>query len=374
MKNGNIFIVFLAIVSSCAKIEVYDETTTPETSVTPTTCRVSLKQATAFADLYSIRLLNAPLGESSEETKSPKERILDNIDCLVEDGDTLMYSFNYCDDGGFLLVGANYSYFPILAYNSVGSLYFDKIKKDNPVSGFLEEYKTRIKKGLLESNTASEYYERWKDLGKDDYEYEVIPYNSSDDIDTKARRGNSSGKSTIYPYTGMELRYWCQEGGYNYCAENNACIGCPAISIGMLMYDTHNRITGDMQYTNPCFGYYDALYDFSNVSYAPPVAYKLREIADSIPNYGWGIGPGYGSGASRANIETGLHKLGYVQASAQYYNFDVLYRNMRFTGYNYFGSQTVFNRGILLGDSALQHIWFCDGYYEQCYHVIKKFL
>ena len=64
-------------------------------------------------------------------------------------------------------------------------------------------------------------------------------------------------------------------------APNQACIGCPAISIGMLMYDTSQRLLGNSTSTTPYFYYYDKR-DLSAVTDYTDTARKLRQIADRI--------------------------------------------------------------------------------------------
>lgn len=340
---------------------------------------LSATQLEQFATLYAGVFQSIDSTNSVADTKASATKVLENVDVLVENGDTLMYAFNYRDNGGYIVIGADNSHFPILAHASTGSFRFSNIEKNNPINIFLECYKTDIKdRRNNETLLDSEFYDNWKDLGKEGYEYVVEICTPEEIQETKSRRTESSGKATVYPFTGMELSYWCQEGGYNYYAENNACIGCPAISIGMLMYDTASRITGNCQQTYPSFGYYYDAFDMSGYTTGTPTAQKLRQIADAIPNYNWGAYAGAESGAQIGDIVTGLHNLGYVNAVAMTYNFETLYNNLKFTGYNYFGELTTFNRGVLLyGRNPYTgggHIWFCDGYYEQSYTVTKKFL
>lgn len=127
-----------------------------------------------------------------------------------------------------------------------------------------------------------------------------------------------------------------------------------------------------MTTTKPQFLYSDK-YDITKRDGAD-LARRLRQIADSIPGYSYGIDA---SGASPNNITTGLHKLGYNQAQIVPYDFELLYTNLNFTRKGYFGDDLNCNRGLLIfgySPSNKGHIWFCDGYYEQSYTVRKKFL
>lgn len=369
-----LFAVALSLIS-CNKEE--PEPVVPETDVVSTGLTIS--QAEELANLF------APLLDSNvkpdaetrtEASNSPKT--LDYIDVYVENGDTLMYALNYANNAGYIVVGADNLAFPILSHSSRGTFNFAAIDENSPVNDFMEAYKETIRKGIAASDASSEFYDNWKDLGKDGYEYEIEICPMEECVETRSRREESSGKPTIYPLTGEELDYWCQEGGYNYYAENNALIGCPAIAIGMLMYDTSQRILGNSTPTSPSFSYYYDAFDIRSETTGTDTALKLRQIADAIPDYDWGESAGAASGALPADIVTGLRNLGYVNATLVDYNFETLYSNLTFKGYNYFGEETDFSRGVLLGAYAAYgnggHIWFCDGYYEQAYTVTKKFL
>ncbi|HCC51955.1 MAG TPA: hypothetical protein DEQ30_07790 [Porphyromonadaceae bacterium] len=98
-----------------------------------------------------------------------------------------------------------------------------------------------------------------------------------------------------------------------------------------------------------------------------------------MPNYNWGTSQDRPSGATPDDVLTGLRDIGFKKAQMVSYNFETLYNNLSFKGYNYFGQETTYYRGILVGAFANYpyvggHIWFCDGYYEQSYTVKKKLL
>lgn len=369
--------IVLASLNSCSKDRIQNETSL---EAGDTCVGLTISQATALADLFS-PLLEENLKEEAR-TKAAiheQEKVLDFIDVYVENGDTLMYAINYANNAGYVLIGADPSSFPILSHASQGTFRFNEINTNSPVVSFLEEYKKEIKNGISLADASSDLYDKWKDLGKEGYEYEIELCPIESMPLTKARRTYSSGKSTIYPFTGEELNYWCQEGGYNYYAENGACIGCPAIAIGMLMYDTSQRVLGNSTETSPSFQYYWDAFDIKNETTGTETARKLRMIADAIPNYQWGtVLNNFETSAFPDDIVIGLHNLGYINATKSNYNFETLYNNLKFSGYNYFGEATEFTRGVLLfgydpyGNGG--HIWFCDGYYEQAYTVKKKFL
>lgn len=103
---------------------------------------------------------------------------------------------------------------------------------------------------------------------------------------------------------------------------------------------------------------------------------RLKQIADYIPNYSWGYAEGVPSGANTNDILVGLKNLGYTKATMEPYDFDWVYKNISYAETDEDG--TGCQRGVLLGAGDINgnggHIWFCDGYYEQGYEVVKKFL
>lgn len=357
--------------------------------------QLGIEQAKAYAKLFATGFENndAPqedgqLTRSSNQTAT--DRTIHDVNFLVDGKDTLLYAVNYNNNQGFVILsGANNS-FPIVAHSSTGNIDLHNIPSDNPLTLTINSCKQKAKNALADSTAIhSAYYDEWKDLGKKGYEYEVeLSSDEPDSIITRGRRRESSGKASIYPYTGKELDYWCQEGGYNYYTPlhysklNNrseqCLIGCPAISIGMLMYDTSQRMLGNSMSTYPYFSYYDK-YDIKNKTVGTETAQKLRQIADNIPNYEWGIKEEGGTVATADDILTGLHRLGYKKAQYVSYDFERLYKNLSFKGRDYFGNETTYNRGVLIAAFLPYpyiggHIWFCDGYYEQSYTVKKKFL
>ena len=341
---------------------------------------LSIQQAKLYASLFSSYLDEKDIlpdsnGTTRAKTEVPKE--LDEIDCYVENGDTLLYAINYKNEGGYIIIATSNQSFPILAHSNRGSLKFNRIDEGSALNLFIDTYIRRVKDGHDSNFYSSEYYDNWKDLGKSGYEYEIILNNDEPIAQTRGRRQNSSGKTIIYPHTGKSLDAWCQRGGYNYYSPNQVCIGCPALSIGMLLFDTSQRVTGNFTKTFPSFDYNNDVSDISSYTTGTETAKKLRQIADSIPNYQWGTISYPESGAHPDDIVIGLRKLGYKNAKKVNYDFETLYNNLNFKGFNFLGEEATLNRGVLIGAFSQNgggHIWFCDGYYEQSYICRKKFL
>lgn len=375
MKRFLLFLLSSTFLFSCSDQEMVDSENLSQKKEIKTnpSVQLSLTQAKAYAGLFHKQLDE----KSSPTTRSSvyQEPSIQSVDFLIDGKDTLLYAVNYAGNNGYIILAGSNNSFPIIAHSSTGNIDIYNIEDNNPLSLVVKSYKSKIKKELSSTTTVpSDYFDEWKDLGKEGYDYEVEPTNNEPlpQAATRARRKNSSGKKSIYPYTGKDLDYWRQKDGYNYYADHQYPIGCPAIAIGMLMYDTSTRLSGNSQSTYPSFYYSDKVDIKSKTE--TNLARKLRQIADSIPEYDYESG---GSGASPDNILIGLHKLGYKKAQLVNYNFETLYKNLSFTGKNYFGKDAVFYRGILIEANRFDgkgHIWFCDGYYEQAYTVKKKFL
>ncbi|SEV99080.1 Peptidase C10 family protein [Prevotella aff. ruminicola Tc2-24] len=378
MKRFFYLVASLFLLYSCSEDQtdmVQNENLADE--VTFENSKLSLRQALSYASMFNPGMEKNDSPESLTRSVDPIAKVVSDVDFYIEDGDTLLYAVNYMNDEGYVLIAGDNSSFPILGHSNQGNLQFSDISDESPMAMFISAMKNRVKNNIHNgTSTETDYFDNWKDLGRSGYEYEITVNDNEPQAQTRGRK-SSSGKKSIYPYTGKDLDYWCQEGGYNMCAPNRACIGCPAISIGMLMYDTSQRMLGNVTPTYPSFNYTD-MRDLKNVTTVTETARKLRQIADSIPNYDWGKKKDAGSGAMPEDILTGLKKLGYKNARLASYDFETVYNNLSFTGINYFGNEATFYRGVLLGaisyDGYGGHIWFCDGYYEQSYTVTKKFL
>lgn len=384
MNKATAVLTMVAVLAaaSCSNDEMMEES--PKNTEATTFAKMNQSQAQIYASLFTATLSEDGTPMEYTQTRSTEDdgpnKEIDYVDYVLDGSDTLIYIFNYKDDKGFMIIGADNASFPILAHSNSGHIKMSEVNHNSSFYAMIEAYKVQIKDAIHNpSNLESEYYEEWKDLGAEGYEYEIEIANDEPVVNTGAMRGrrkSSSGKATITTQTGGELKYWEQRGGYNMCAPNQACIGCPAIAIGMLMYDTNNRINGNQQETYPRF-YASDSQDISDTTTVTSLAQRLRQIADSIPNYHWGSNMGAESGAQDWAILTGLHKLGYKNATLADYNFETLYQNLTFETMAY-GHEVSYKRGVLLcglGDyNQGGHIWFCDGYYEQSYKVKKKFL
>lgn len=337
--------------------------------------KLSQGQALAYAELFLPDMERASLPEQEARALTdapPKE--LSHFSYLIEGRDTLLYAINYKDDRGFILVAGDNSEFPILAHADRGVLDLEGITSEHPLSTKLEGYRRSIKARLKDpKRVETEYFQDWKDLGNPEYQYEITPTTSepTQEEGFRAMRRHSTGKDAIHPETGKALDTWSQGGNFRASAVNRYPIGCPAVAIGMLMYDTENRLWGKHQQTIPSFWGLSRASETNSLG--AEVSKLFRQIADSIPRYQWDT---EGSGAEPLDILIGLRKLGFKKAELKPYDFETLYNNLK-VELTYAGKSAKAHRGVLIGagwvrDPSLGHIWFCDGYYEQAYQITKK--
>lgn len=86
-------------------------------------------------------------------------KMISSSETIREDGQNLMYVFNY-QGGGFVIVGSTRNYYPILAYSDEGSF----ILQDDmgPVDVWLDETKVSIKNsGSLDNDTKAQMQNLW---------------------------------------------------------------------------------------------------------------------------------------------------------------------------------------------------------------------
>ncbi|OFR38781.1 hypothetical protein HMPREF2890_02450 [Porphyromonas sp. HMSC065F10] len=336
-------------------------------------------QAIAYVKLFGEEMTAASTPENKLRA-ADLDRQIGLVDYYVENNDTLLYAVNYRDKKGYVLLSSNNGGFPIIAHSDAGELRFSDIDEENPLWLVIMSEAERAKDQRENPDRANlDYYNDWKDIGNPDYQYEIEPTSEVPTSRLRAMRKHSTGKKAIHPYTGEKLVNWCQFGTFNTYAPNQAAIGCPALAIGMLLFDcAHRDLSKREQVMVPNIPYHAERATMDNED-GKRVSMALKQIADSIPNYRWGAGPGAESAANALDILEGLKKLGFRQAELHPYDFETLYQNMSYKDQIYGPTLFDVSRGVLIGANDLRdpskgHIWFCDGYYEQSFKVTKKFL
>ena len=122
-----------------------------------TSSRISQNEASKIADMF----MRSYAGRAMPLTKSAESNTkrVSSSATIREDGQDLMYVFNY-EDGGFVIVGSTRNYYPILAYSDKGS--FDLQDDMGPVDVWLDETKVSIKNSdSLDEATKAQMQTLW---------------------------------------------------------------------------------------------------------------------------------------------------------------------------------------------------------------------
>jgi len=239
--------------------------------------------------------------------------------------------------------------------------------EDSPMGQWIRGAKEMIAEEIQQGITdkTREGYQLWGNItGQNEgVEIEIALVSAADVTEpmTRARRRYSRNLQNIPASHWIANFRWGQGPGYNENAPlingRRALAGCPAVAIGLIanhwMFPTR-------------FNYF-AMPQVVTARTPNAVSIMFRDIADHIPGYIWGI---HASGATPANITTGLHNLGFRGARMRPYNFIIAYSEIRH------------RRPILLagyevdrwGNLHSGHIWNADGYWEIVWQVTQRFL
>ena len=118
---------------------------------------VSRTEANNIADFF----FRSNSGNDLLPTKSEGSRsnLISTSETIREDGQDLMYVFNY-EDGGFVIVGSTRNYYPILAYSDKGS--FELSDDMGPVDVWIDETKVCLKNSpTLDDATKAQMQQLW---------------------------------------------------------------------------------------------------------------------------------------------------------------------------------------------------------------------
>lgn len=322
-------------------------------------------QAESIAAIFATS--RGTVSETSSNKALKASPAVTSVSYYVDGADTLLYAFNYGDNEGYVVLDGSLSSFPIIAQADTGSVSLTDLDSGTPFGYLISQVAESVRTNLDElTDTATALF--WSDVDNPNYVYTVDIVN--DAATNKSHSTTSTGWEHIFPSTGNQIGHrWYQGGDFDYAAKNGAHIGCPAVAIGMLLYDVRLRDVGTKQDTWPQFTWAD-----TKASKRRSVSERFRQIADMIPNYKWGSGSDLSSGAKGDDIVAGLRALGFPNANITNFNLAQAYKEMTFTVTDpTTGKTKTRERGILLcGSSGYSgHIWFCDGYQEVKYQVSK---
>ena len=143
---------------ACKQIDIVDirsDYSVGDNVTIPLSVIVTQNEANEIADMF----MRSNAGSDMTQTKSADTKRVSSSSSIREDGQDLMYIFNY-DDGGFVIVGATRDYYPILAYSDKGSFV---LREDmGPVDVWLDETKVCIKNSCsLDETTKAQMQNLW---------------------------------------------------------------------------------------------------------------------------------------------------------------------------------------------------------------------
>lgn len=164
MKRLSLFAVLpmaAIMLFACNKVDNadFDVATALEQQIKSQTHGINVTQteAQAIANMF-MRSEAGNLGVATKSSDTRSKRVSSSA-TVREDGQDLMYVFNY-EDGGFVIVGSTRNYYPILAYSDKGS--FDLQDDMGPVDIWLDETKVGIKNsGSLDEATKTQMQSLW---------------------------------------------------------------------------------------------------------------------------------------------------------------------------------------------------------------------
>lgn len=359
---------------------------------------VTQNEASGIADMF----MRSEAGSDMPLTKSADTKRISSSATVREDGQDLMYVFNY-EDGGFVIVGSTRNYYPILAYSDKGSF----VLKDDmgPVNIWLDETKACIKNSSsLDEATKAQIQNLWarydgtyvdpaqqllsarrpqtRSAGEDacwhrvdslqllhgnegwtysslsNVEYYFTEWGFEDLYDTicySAEQNHSDPSETligykypIYSHVGPLLgTEWHQGSPFNLLCSNGFA-GCAAVAAGQVM--KYYEYPPTMSWNGVSFNWTDIPLDPDALSKQPHLMRMLGQKFKMIYQPG-------GSGVTDLQyFINGLDSLGYTVSQPQSHSYLAV-------------RDTLLNQRspvIMTGKSSdgKGHFWICDGVTE----------
>ena len=278
--------------------------------------------------------------------------------CKVDSGDTLYYIFN-AGNNGFIILSAEYSVTPVLAFSTEGKFIDDP--KQEALQYWLQGYSKQIQYAKTLSNKT--IHPKW-----DMY------------LNETTEKTGSSNKN-VSP---LITTKWNQDNGFNYhCpafpgapADGKCYTGCVATAMAQIMkyynYPAHG--TGSHSYYHPYYTSISANFDTTNYNWSvmsTGVSISSREAISTLM-YDCGVAVDMDYGPYESGSQTFL----VPQAMIDYFNYrlTISYENKSsYEDKNW--KQLLFDNldqhhPILYSGSGSSggHAWVCDGYQDTMFH------
>ncbi len=173
--------------------------------------QVSSIQAKAFASMMANNLFSSE--ENGAQLKSATANVNRSIEGLsaivAESKDTVLFSVNFSDNKGFMLISGDKGDAPIVALSDSGA--FDINNLNPTIEIWLKQQKELISaqmKELLDEN--EDEHSLWYGIANDTSQVEIEFVGNLPGLKSCPTGEIPSGRTTVYPYTGM-VNKWGRE-------------------------------------------------------------------------------------------------------------------------------------------------------------------
>ncbi|MBO4657652.1 MAG: C10 family peptidase [Bacteroidales bacterium] len=421
MKNlFNYLAVLICIVMllfSCNRIDTVgfdNESVATKDMTNAHSLNVTHQEAQGVADMF----LRSEAGSDIFQTKSANAKRVSSSSTVREDGQNLMYVFNY-EGGGFVIVSATRNYYPVLAYSDKNSFVLQEDM--GPVDVWLDETIVSIKNSSsLDEATKTQMQNMWASYAGtyvdptqeilatrrpqtrstgEDYCWDRIDalqalYGSQgwtflpvsfveqlfedaglsdyyDDICYSATQNHSALNETVIGYKNtpyyttpvgplLDTYCWYQRSPFNDLCPPNCPAGCAVIAAAQIVKYYEHAPTYPLQWGTTTF-YWSEIADYPDNSSTTRQPHFIQYIASYIPGIDYA---NYDSGATSNQIKNGMQNLGYT-ASLQSHNASSAFSQISQ------GGKPVLMLGV--NSDGGGHAWVCDGVKQYIYNYITFF-
>ena len=404
----------IILLFSCNRIDTvgFDKETVTQKNVSIAhSIKVTHQEAQGIANMF----MHSGTGSDMLQTKSENSKRVSSTATVRDDGQDLMYIFNY-EDGGFVIVGATRNYYPILAYSDKGSFV---LRKDmGPVDVWLDETKVSIKNSIsIDDVTKAQMQNLWarydgsyvdptqqllsarrpqtRSAGEDSCWAEIerlqalygshgwtfLPLSQVenvfddaglssyyDDICYSATQNHSALNETVIGYKNtpkytqrgplIPTTGWNQDPPFNILCPNHYPAGCTAVAAAQLLY--YYEYPSDAFWVSDNFIWAEIMeyLDSSPFTKQPNLIKRVGQIFHMTYSSG-------GSYASNVDVVSGLvDSLGYAAT-------------LKNQSYSTVKGEIFNNRPVLMTGSktllGTGHCWVCDGAIENISNQITFF-
>lgn len=361
-KISSILIALIIIITSCEKEIIIDNATNTSLEGSIIQRKVTEDMAKDFAKEISSSIFQHSNLKSSQTT----DRILGDISPIVNENDTVMYSVNFADNSGFIVLSVDKNSFPILSFSDKGNFRQENIA---PASeAWIESQKKSISMKLkLPLDTANVNFKMW-DSFEMSYTDTSIFITVIEDYTTPKNGLKSSGQlSYIMPMTAYHYQ-WGQGIGYNYnCpvkSGQKTLVGCVALSMGIVNH--YLQFTPEWPHNWNWWSIYEtAIHKLPAIDAPSECARMLADFEEAVGmNYGLEKEGSWAAGGQ--NIVNGFKKFGYKTGGQSIdYDFNKVYNSLS-------NNRPVILTAYVTSYGAGGHAWVCDGYKCVTIKTVKK--